>query len=575
MPIRRLPEATINRIAAGEVIERPSSVVKELLENSIDAGASRIEIIFHQGGRTLIRVSDDGSGMPSHDLALAIERHATSKLPDDDLIQIHTLGFRGEALPSIAAVSRLNLISRLRGAATAYSISVEAGIAGPVRPAALAKGTTVEVRDLFFAVPARLKFLRSERAETAEALDIVRRLAIAHPAIGFEFTTEERRRLDLAAGERDDRGLTQRLTELIGRNFLHNAVPFISSRGNFQLRGFAGLPTLSHGQSNQQFMIVNGRPVRDRLLMGAIRASYADLLPSGRFPVIAFFVDCPPAEVDVNVHPAKAEVRFREAALLRSFIVNTLRQALSTSARRSASTIAEKALSMIAPPEAQQAMSLHAEHSPALYGFAEEETPGPEPAPIESPLGLARGQLHDTYIVSETVDGLVIVDQHAAHERIVYEKLKRQLVSSAISTQPLLVPVVVNLDPVSVARLENVTELLAGIGMVVESFGADAVLIREIPSLLNSGSIAELVRDIAGDLENAPAGEGLEESINRLLATIACHHSVRAGRHLRIEEMNALLRDMERTVNSGQCNHGRPTHVELKLKDIEKLFGRR
>jgi DNA mismatch repair protein MutL len=575
MSIRRLPEATINRIAAGEVIERPSSVVKELVENSIDAGASRIEIIFHQGGRTLIRVSDDGSGMSFHDLALAIERHATSKLPGDDLVHIQTLGFRGEALPSIAAVSRLNVTSRLRGAETAYSISVTAGVPGPVRPAALAKGTAVEVRDLFFAVPARFKFLRSERAETAEALDIVRRLAMAHPAIGFEFATEERRRLDLAAGEKGERAISQRLTELIGRNFLENAIPFIDSRGNFQLRGFAGLPTLTHAQSNQQFMIVNGRPVRDRLLMGAIRASYADLLPAGRFPVIALFIDCPPAEVDVNVHPTKAEVRFREAALLRSLIVSTLRGALSTRSHRSASTIAEKALGVIALPKAQQIMPLRVEQSPTLYGFGEEEAPGPEPPPIEAPLGHARGQLHHTYIVSETADGVVIVDQHAAHERIVYEKLKRQLASSGIPTQPLLVPVVVKLDPVSVARLENATEFLAGMGLVVESFGGDAVIIREIPTLLNTAAVAQLIRDVADDLDSAPAGEGLEERINRLLATLACHHSVRAGRHLRIEEMNALLRDMEITVNSGQCNHGRPTHVELKLKDIEKLFGRR
>jgi DNA mismatch repair protein MutL len=513
--------------------------------------------------------------MAPDDLALAIERHATSKLPEDEFLRIDTLGFRGEALPSIASVSRLTIVSRARGAASAFAISVEGGNTGEVRPAALNAGTVVEVRDLFFAVPARLKFLRSERYETADALDVVRRLAIAHPSIAFTFVTADRPLLELAGVPAAD--FQRRIAELIGRDFPVNAVPFAAARQTIAVSGFAGLPTFHRAQSNMQFMIVNNRPVRDRLLMGAVRAAYADVLPRGRFPVVVLLVQCGSAEVDVNVHPAKSEVRFRESQLVRSLVVGAIRNALAVGSRSTATIFGERAgIAMggtVAGP--QKILAFEAQRQSTITGFAEEPSPPLGPEPPDAPLGHARGQLHNTYIVSQTPDGVVIVDQHAAHERIVYEEMKRQFAASRISTQPLLIPAVIDLDPVSVARLEAEAAFLASLGMVLETFGKDAVIVREVPAVLSEGSISHLVHDIADELESAPPGATLEESTNRLLATMACHHSVRAGRHLKIEEMNALLREMERTPNSGQCNHGRPTYVELKLKDIERLFGRR
>jgi DNA mismatch repair protein MutL len=574
MRIRRLPEATINRIAAGEVIERPSSVVKELTENAIDAGSKRIDIVFRDGGRTYIRISDDGCGMSREELPLALERHATSKLNDDHLLRIDTLGFRGEALPSIAAVSRLTLTSRIPGAELAYAIAVEAGADSGPRPAALAPGTVVEVRDLFFSVPARLRFLRSERSETADALDVVRRLAIAHPTIAFSFVTAERQLLDLAVAEMGKAQLRRRIADLFGLTFLSNAIPFEAARGAFRLGGFAGLPTHHRAQSDMQMVIVNGRPVRDRLIMGAIRAAYADVLPRGRFPMIVMFVTCAPHEVDVNVHPAKLEVRFREAAVLRASIVGTLRDAIAKGSRAG---FTESTVNRVfSVPNTQRAMALEMTGSGAILGFAEDPAPQPTPAEwMDAPLGHARGQIHETYIVAETADGFIIVDQHAAHERIVYEHLKKQLASAGIPTQPLLIPAVIDMDPVSIARLEAEADLLSRLGVIVETFGQGAVLLRELPAPLASADPKRLIQDIADGLENAPPRESVEEKINRLLSTVSCHHSIRAGRSLKLEEMNALLRDMERTLNSGQCNHGRPTHVELKLKDIERLFGRR
>jgi DNA mismatch repair protein MutL len=575
MRIRRLPEATINRIAAGEVIERPSSVVKELVENSIDAGASRIDITFRNGGRSLIRVTDDGCGMSADELPLAIERHATSKLPHDEPTCIETLGFRGEALPSIAAVSRLTVTSRNKDGGMATSLTVEGGSGSPVRPASLTGGTMVEVRDLFFSVPARLKFLRSERSETAEALDVVRRLAIAHPSIGFSVATAERELVNLRVDARGEAQLRLRIGELIGTDFMTSAIGFSALRGSFHVSGFAGLPIHHRAQSNMQFMIVNGRPVRDRLLMGAIRAAYSDLLPRGRFPALVLFVGCAPEQVDVNVHPAKTEVRFRDSALLRSLIVATIRDAV-TKGSRAGEAAARQVLSIIGrPDELQRLIPLDALDHSFQSGFAEDPPPALAPEPPMAPLGHARGQIHDAYIVSETSDGFILVDQHAAHERIVYERLKRQLADSRIEVQPLLIPAVVELDPVSRARLEEHAEVLANLGLVLERFGKDAVLVREVPAVLASGDVSKLVRDIADELENAPAKESLRDRQDRLLATMACHHSVRAGRRLKLEEMNALLREMECTLGSGQCNHGRPTHVELKLKDIERLFERR
>lgn len=572
MRIRRLPEGTVNRIAAGEVVERPASVVKELVENAIDAGADRIEVAFRGGGRTLIRVTDTGFGMSAAELALAIERHATSKLGDDDLIEIRSLGFRGEALPSIGAVSRMRIASRAAGAAEAHAISVEGGIAGPPRPAALGAGTEVEVRDLFYATPARLKFLKAERSETAEAADILRRLAMAYPAIGFGFASEDRRLIDVVAGD----SMEQRIGGLMGADFLPNAVRIEAGGGGFSLRGFAGLPTHSRAQANQQFLFVNQRPVRDRLLAGAIRGAYADLLPRGRHPAVVLFVSCPPEMVDVNVHPAKAEVRFREAALIRSLIVSSIRAALGERQPATSAGLSRHMASRFAsvpPPQTLQ------------QGFAEAQAPlamdMPLSVPAEAagqtqhPLGAARAQIHDSYIVAQTEDGIVLVDQHAAHERLVYERLKRERAGKGIAVQPLLVPAVVDLDPVLAGRIVAAADMLAAAGLAVEPFGEGAVLVREVPAALAAGDIAGLLRDIADELAEDSPVAGLDESLNRLLATMACHHSVRAGRRLRPEEMNALLREMEVTPNSAQCNHGRPTFITLKLADIERLFGRR
>jgi DNA mismatch repair protein MutL len=576
MPIRRLPESTINRIAAGEVIERPSSVVKELTENAIDAGASRIDIVFRDGGRTYIRVADDGSGISREELPLALERHATSKLQDDDLLHINTLGFRGEALPSIAAVSRLTITSRTSAAEVAHTITMESGAASALRPAALAPGTVVEVRDLFFSVPARLRFLRSERSETAEALDIIRRLAIANAEIAFTLANSDRQLLELAVAGSGEAQLRRRLADLLGGSFLSSAIPFDFSRSSFRVRGFAGLPTHHRAHSDMQIVIVNGRPVRDRLIMGAIRAAYADVLPRGRFSMIVMFVACPAHEIDVNVHPAKLEVRFREPALVRALIVGTLRQMLGVGSRARAFDITARTDRIFDAPATQKTMAFAMPRPETMQGFAED--PAPElapPQPTDAPLGHARGQIHETYIVAETADGFVLIDQHAAHERIVYEQMKAQLAASGIPTQPLLIPSVIDMDPVSISRIEAEASLLSRLGVMVESFGQGAILVRELPAPLASANKTRLMQDIADELDNVPPQESIEEKINRLLATMACHHSVRAGRRLKLDEMNALLRDMEKTLNSGQCNHGRPTHIELKLKDIERLFGRR
>jgi DNA mismatch repair protein MutL len=577
--IRKLSEGTVNRIAAGEVIERPASVVKELAENAIDAGATQIDVAFREGGRTLIRVSDNGHGMGADDLTLAIERHATSKLADEELVEIKTMGFRGEALPSIGSVSRMTIASREQDADAAHAISVEGGAVAEVRPAALNRGTEIDVRDLFFAVPARLKFLKSPRAETAEAVDVVKRLAMANPAIAFSFASEERRLLDLPPGE-DRRA---RIARLMGEEFLSNAAAFAGSREGITVEGFASLPTWHRGQSSQQHLFVNSRPVRDKLLAGALRGAYADLMMRGRFPAVVLFVACPAPFLDVNVHPAKAEVRFRDGGLVRSLIVGTIREALGVSARQTAPGLSRNAFGFARPSFSERAEAFAAA---APQGFAETQTaftmdgaasarPVADAPVADHPLGAARTQLHENYIVAQTRDGVVIVDQHAAHERLVYEKLKAQFSARNIESQPLLVPEVVELDPASSERIAGHAELLAQSGLVIESFGASAVLVREVPAALGGGRIKSMIEDIAADLAAEDASETVAERINHLLATMACHHSVRSGRILRGEEMNALLREMEATPNSGQCNHGRPTYVELKLADIERLFGRR
>lgn len=576
MRIRRLSEGTVNRIAAGEVIERPASVVKELVENAIDAGASQVDVAFRGGGKSLIRVSDDGIGMGPEDLALAVERHATSKLADDDLIDIRFLGFRGEALPSIGAVSRLAISSRPRSGGDAHVITVEGGHLTPPRPAALNLGTEIDVKDLFFATPARLKFLKADRTETVEAAEVVRRMALAHPMVGFSFVTEERRLVDAPKEE----GEEARIRRILGADFMENAVPFELERESVRVRGFAGLPTAARANSAQQYMFVNGRSVKDKLISGAIRGAYADVLPAGRFPALVLFLDCPPERVDVNVHPAKAEVRFRDGGLVRGLIVSAIREALA--GKRAPDTgLSRQTASSFRPvmprpfnhrgfDEAEKQAALAMNMPPASAPVAEPQVPQPD-----YPLGNARAQIHDNYIVAQTKDGFVLVDQHAAHERLVYERLKRERAERGIETQPLLVPEVVDLDPVQVERLAGAAEMLAQGGLVLEGFGDGAVIIREVPAAIGKADIAGIVRDVADELAELGVTTRVEERINHVLATMACHNSVRSGRKLRPEEMNALLREMEATPNSGQCNHGRPTFIELKLADIEKLFGRR
>lgn len=611
--IRRLSEGTVNRIAAGEVVERPASVVKELVENALDAGARHIEITIAGGGRDLIRVTDDGTGMTAEDLTLAIERHATSKLKSDsqgreDLVEIATLGFRGEALPSIGAVARLAIVSRTGDAGRAVRITVEGGKASAPQPAAGAPGTRVEVRDLFFATPARLKFLKSERAETQAVSDIVKRLAMAHAEVGFTLTSGERALLRVSVQEGDlFKGRLERLSAIMGRDFGDNALAIDAAREGIRLTGFAGLPTFNRGTAQQQFLFVNGRPVRDKLLVGAVRGAYADFLARDRHPAVALFVDVPPREVDVNVHPAKAEVRFRDAGLVRGLIVGALKHALAGAGHRASTTVSAAALGAMRATQASGRYA--APHMPGRGNAGLRDTwnawqgPAPsgdmdqstldgltgasarvEPIPDEAwngsggeerPLGVARGQLHETYIVAQTQDGIVIVDQHAAHERLVYERMKQAIAARGVARQILLIPEVVELDEAAAGRLVARDGQLAELGFVLEAFGVGAIMVREVPAIFGTLDIQSLVRDMADDLAELDETLTLTEKLEEICGTIACHGSVRAGRRLGAEEMNALLREMEATPHSGQCNHGRPTYVELKLTDIERLFGRR
>ncbi len=577
MRIRKLPEGTINRIAAGEVIERPASVVKELVENAIDADATQIEVIFRGGGKSLIRVTDNGYGMSPDEMELALERHATSKLADDELIRINTLGFRGEALPSIASVSRMSLTSRARGEVDAFTLQIEAGRKSELIPARLGEGTEIEIRDLFFATPARLKFLKTDRSETTEALEVLRRLGLAHPAIGFTFITEEKRWLDAPALEsREDR-----IKRILGTEFFENAIAIDHASQDLRIEGYASLPTFARGQSTMQFAFVNGRPVRDKLILGAIRGAYADVLPPGRYPAVILFISCVPDRVDVNVHPAKTELRFRDSGFVRGLIVSTIRRAISgaiTKSDTSKSFTTAQAFRNSYTPNYSPYTDGFAETAQAnfemqmpLQGMASEELSESQKS---YPLGVARAQIHNTYIVSQTADGFILVDQHAAHERIVYERLKRERAGQGVMMQRLLIPQVVDLDAGALATIASVEELLAKAGLVTEIFGENAVLVREVPSALSNANIVAILNDLSDDVRELENISTLDERINHILATMACHHSVRAGRVLRVEEMNALLREMEITPNSGQCNHGRPTFIELKLGDIERLFGR-
>jgi DNA mismatch repair protein MutL len=603
MPVRQLEPAIVNRIAAGEVVERPASVVKELVENALDAGATRIDVITDGGGRRQIAVTDDGAGMSREDLVLAVERHATSKLPDNDLMAIQTLGFRGEALPSIGAVARLVITTRCAESPHAWAIAVDAGMKSEIRPAALAAGTRVEVRDLFYATPARLKFLKTDRTEAEAIREVVRRLAMSRPDVAFTLAGEERAPVTWAAAE--DR--LARLGDVLGAEFHANAVAVRGGREGLAIEGFAGLPTFSRANALAQYLFVNGRPVRDKLLVGAVRAAYSDYLARDRHPIVALFVSVDAREVDVNVHPAKTEVRFRDPGLVRSLIIRSLQEALSRDSQRASTagggaTIAafraggprrrtwdwrrSPARPPLSPLTAGSAALVRvpdglAEAAQAAFDVGapsadvRDEFGAPAFESFDRPLGVARAQVHETYIVAQTRDGIVIVDQHAAHERLVYERLKDALDRSGIARQILLIPEVVELDEGDVERLVARAEELLRYGLVLEPFGPGAVAVRETPALLGEIDAGALVRDLAEHMAEWDEALPLERRLMHVAATMACHGSVRAGRRLRPEEMNALLREMEATPNSGQCNHGRPTYVELKLTDIERLFGRK
>ena len=607
MPVRQLPEGIVNRIAAGEVVERPASVVKELIENALDADATRIDVLTDGGGRRRIEVTDDGTGMTAADLALAVERHATSKLPDDDLLDIRTLGFRGEALPSIGAVARLAITTRHAGEPHAWTIGVDAGRKSDLRPAALGIGTRVEVRELFYATPARLKFLKSDRSEGEAIREVVRRLAMSAPQVAFTLAGEERAPATWQARLPGTAGRLARLADILGPEFRANAVELRSEGGKLAIEGYAGLPTMSRANSLAQYLFVNGRPVRDKLLIGVVRAAYADYLPRERHPVVALFVTVDPHEVDVNVHPAKAEVRFRDGGLVRSFLIRTLQEALARESSRAATTGGSATIASLRAGRHVSRGGWDWRHSPARpaaaaslarplphaqpAGLAEPEQAAfdagapsadwraaenaPEPELIDRPLGAARAQLHENYIVTQTRDGLLIVDQHAAHERIVYERLKAALAKAGVARQILLIPEIVELDEDAVERLCARAGELLGYGLAIEPFGPGAVAVRETPALLGTVDANALVRDLAEHMTEWEEALPLERRLMHVAATMACHGSVRAGRRLKAEEMNALLREMETTPNSGQCNHGRPTYVELKLGDIERLFGRR
>ncbi|MCE6951123.1 DNA mismatch repair endonuclease MutL [Cereibacter sphaeroides] len=597
--IRQLDEAAINRIAAGEVVERPASAVKELVENALDAGARRIAVDIADGGKVLIRVTDDGCGMTAADLPLALSRHATSKIDGSDLLDIRSFGFRGEALPSLGAVGRLTITSRVAGEEGA-SISVTAGRMEPVRPAALSSGTVVELRDLFFATPARLKFLRTDRAETQAIAEVLKRLALAEPEVGFtltDFSGGEPRllfRTEPEAGDLFD-ALHRRVARVLGADFAENALRIEVEREGLRLQGYAALPTYSRGSSAAQFLFVNGRPVLDRMLLGALRAGYMDVLSRDRHPAAVLNLICDPQRVDVNVHPAKAEVRFREAGEVRGLVVSALRHALAGAGHRASTTVAEETLGAFRPepgwtprvyqmdrPSASaicRSLAFQApDPQPAMAGLAEAPAARFEeaaPSAEQNPLGAARAQIHENWIIAQTATGMVIVDQHAAHERLVYEKLKRQRDGAGIARQALLIPEIVDLSPSDAARLLDAAGDLAALGLVIEPFGGGAVAVREVPAILGRIEAAPLLRDILDDLGETGASDRLQARMDAILSRMACHGSVRSGRQMRAEEMNALLREMEATPLSGQCNHGRPTYVELKLADIERLFGRR
>jgi len=591
--IRQLDDAAINRIAAGEVVERPASAVKELVENAIDAGATRIDVAIADGGKTLIRVTDDGCGIAAEDLPLALSRHATSKIDGSDLLNIHSFGFRGEALPSLGAVGRLTITSRAEGEPA--EIKVAGGQMSAVRPAALSKGTVVELRDLFYATPARLKFLRTDRAENQAITDVIKRLAMAEPFVGFTLTDVsggDRRvtfRADAETGDMFD-ALHGRLRSVLGKDFAENALPIDAERDGFHLTGYAALPTYSRGAAVAQFLFVNGRPVRDKMLLGALRAAYMDVMSRDRHPVAALFIDCDPTLVDVNVHPAKSEVRFRDPGTVRGLIVSGLRHALADAGHRASTTVASATLGAIKPEQSTsrvnqmdrpsftaRSMTFQAQ-APT---FMEEPSARIEPeasveeVPLEaSPLGAARAQVHENYIIAQTESGIVIVDQHAAHERLVYEKLKVQMAENGVAAQALLIPEIVEMSENEAASLMAIADDLSRLGLTLEPFGGGAIAVRETPAILGEVNAEAMLRDILDELADQGDSAQVQSKIEAILSRVACHGSIRSGRRMQGAEMNALLREMEETPLSGQCNHGRPTYVELKLSDIERLFGR-
>jgi DNA mismatch repair protein MutL len=596
--IRQLDEAAINRIAAGEVVERPASAVKELVENALDAGARRVGIDYADGGKTLIRVTDDGCGMTAKDLPLALSRHATSKIDGSDLLNIHSFGFRGEALPSLGAVGRLTISSRPEGE-DGMMIAVSGGRIEPVRPTPLSQGTVVELRDLFYATPARLKFMRSDRAEATAIAEVIKRLALAEPEVGFtlrDVSNGDARvmfRADPVSGDFFD-ALHGRVSSVLGRDFADNALAIDNLRDGLRLVGYAALPTYSRGSSAAQYLFVNGRPVQDRMLFGALRAAYMDVLSRDRHPAAVLNIECDPQMVDVNVHPAKSEVRFRDPALARALIVSTLRHALAEAGHRASSTVGTETLGAFQPqpatapriyqmerPSAGAISRAYTLQAPAPHmEFAEAPSARVEPQTIaapdaDRPLGAARAQVHENYIIAQTSDGMVIVDQHAAHERLVYERLKAQRDANGITAQALLIPEIIELSASDTARILDAAPDLARLGLVIEGFGGTAVAVRETPAILGRVNAGALLHDILDDLADLGSSDRLQARMDAVLSRMACHGSVRSGRQMRAEEMNALLREMEATPMSGQCNHGRPTYVELKLADIEKLFGRR
>ena len=606
--IRLLPEQLVNQIAAGEVIERPASALKELLENAIDSGSTRISVELQRGGLSSIIVTDNGCGMGCDDLLIAVQRHATSKLPDNDLFQILYFGFRGEALPSIGAVSRLSLTSRVADEKYGWCLDVAQGQVAEPRPAACASGTRIEITDLFRSIPARLKFLKTERTEAGQCVDVVRRLAMCRPDIGFQLSDNGKSVFSLPAQPLSDKGVRQRLSALVGQTFAQEAIAIDAHRDEMHLTGLAGLPTMNRQTASHIYLFVNDRPVRDRQLLGAVRAGYQDMLPRGRHPVLVLFLTLPPEDVDVNVHPTKAEVRFSDPQRVRGLFVGTLMKSLSdagllatqegselalrrfqTEQLASQSQPRESVSTSVSPPASYHSGRNRAEtyfHEPASHLLANvppsarAETPVNYEAEMSMaatsfPLGAARAQLHKTYVIAETQDGIVLVDQHAAHERLVMEGMKEGLAKGALASQALLLPDVVDLPADQYEAVLGEADMLSKLGLQLEGFGQGSVLIRGIPAILGDTSAGEIVRDIAEELCHLGGSTGLEDRINAVIASLSCHSSVRAGRQLLPDEMNALLRQMEDTPAAGQCNHGRPTFITLSLSDLEKLFHRK